>query len=312
MERKANFALVGLLTLILSVGGLGFAFWLMRSDFNQTYSVYDVVFETPVNGLTKGAEVHFNGIKVGEVRSLKLGKTNTREVIATVRLDSATPVHSDSRATLEPQGVTGLVFIQISPGSEKAAMLKALTPGFEHPVIKGTEGALDRLLAGSGSVVETAYESLNRVNRLLSDENIKTFSQSIDNLQVVTASLRGREQLIDDTHSAVVSATLAADSVTQLANTSSVLMGETAPATLAKMDIAAQRLVNAADAVEAYAKALEKPTTEISETTLPQMEESMENLNKATRALTQLLDEARSSPQGLIAKAKPKERNVNP
>ena len=37
------------------------------------FGTYEVEFNTPVDGLTKAAEVHFNGIKVGEVTGLRLG-----------------------------------------------------------------------------------------------------------------------------------------------------------------------------------------------------------------------------------------------
>ena len=311
MERNANYALVGLLTLVLAIGGFGFAYWLLRADFNQTYKVYEVVFDTPVNGLTKGAEVHFNGIKVGEVRALRLGKTNTRQVIATVRLDEATPVHQDSRARLEPQGVTGLAFIQITPGSANAPMLTRLSPGFDHPVIHSEEGTLDRILAGSGTVLEGAYESLNRINRLLSDQNIKTFSNSLDNLEAASANLKSQE-LLNETRQALRSATLAADSVSQLANSSNELIIYKTPDTLDRIDQAAVKLAAAADEVGKLSQDLSKPTAQLNDSTIPQMEEALNNLNKATRSLNALTEEARMSPQGLIAKPKPKDRKVEP
>ena len=67
MEKDANYALVGFSTLLLFTGLVIFVVWLARLTFAQDYDVYDIIFQGPVRGLTQGGEVHFNGIKVGEV-----------------------------------------------------------------------------------------------------------------------------------------------------------------------------------------------------------------------------------------------------
>ena len=120
MERQAHYAAVGLVTLVLAAILLGFAFWFIKFDFNKDYGVYDVEFNQPVDWLNKGAEVHFNGIKVGEVTSLRLGKPGTHQVFARVQLDAGTPVRTDSVATLMPQGITGLLY------TEEGAFLQAI------------------------------------------------------------------------------------------------------------------------------------------------------------------------------------------
>jgi len=318
MERNASYAFVGTITLSLVIGLMVFAFWMLKTDLDQSSRTYDVVFLTPVNGLTKGGEVHFNGIKVGEVTSLRLGFKNPKEVVATVKLDGDTPVRRDSRATLEPQGVTGLVYIQITPGTDKAGLMNDLTPGYEHPVIKADAGTLDRLLAGSGSVLESTLKSLESINRLLSDHNIKTFSRTLDNVEVMTADitaitedLKNRQQLLDDAHETLMATSDTAKALTKLTNTTNEVMANRAPVTLDGIDLATAKLGRAAEDLSALTKALEKPANEVSDTTLPQIEESMRNLDDATRSLNDLLIEARSSPQGLITKARPKERKVS-
>ena len=310
MERHAHYGMVGVITILLSIAAFGFSYWLIKGNVHEVFETYDVVFDTPVNGLTKGGEVHFNGIKVGEVASLKLGREDLNEVIATVKLDAHTPIHVDSRATLEPQGVTGLVFIQISPGSVKASRLTAMTPGYDHPVIKAEAATLDRLLQGSGSLISSALQSLDRVNKLLSDHNIKTLTKSLENVESVTEDLKARRKLLDDTHEAVVSASLAADAVTKLANSANTVMAERAPETFAKIDAASDRLAKASDEVARLSAAMEKPAQEVNDETLPQLEESLNRLNEATRNLNGLVDEARSSPQALIKKSKATERQV--
>ena len=71
MERNANYALVGFASLAIFVGLVVFVVWLTRS-FSGEYSIYDISFIGPVRGLSDGGEVHFNGIKVGEVSKIGL------------------------------------------------------------------------------------------------------------------------------------------------------------------------------------------------------------------------------------------------
>ena len=311
MERQAHYAFVGLVTFILALVLLGFAFWFIKFDFNKSYGTYDVEFNTPVDGLTKGAEVHFNGIKVGEVTSLRLGQANTHQVFARVQLDEATPVRVDSVASLQPQGITGLYYMQITPGAANSPLVKH-SPDSPPPVIHSEESALSKLLSGSGSVVEKTYESLDRVNRLLSDRNIKTFSDSLDNLEAITADLKSRQQLLDDAHEAIISAGQAADAVTQLAHSTNGVVNEQMPETMAKIDAATDKLAAAADHVSELTVAIQAPVDQVQKTTLPEVQESLQNLNDASKSLKSLVDQVQSNPTGLIAKAPAKERKVNP
>jgi len=124
MERNANYALVGLATVILTVALIVFGIWLARLGFARDYDLYDIVFQGPVRGLTEGGEVHFQGIKVGEVTTIALDKGNPRNVIARARVTEDVPIRVDSYATLEPQGITGLNYVQITAGTASRPLLK--------------------------------------------------------------------------------------------------------------------------------------------------------------------------------------------
>ncbi|MED5537987.1 MAG: MCE family protein, partial [Pseudomonadota bacterium] len=61
MERDAHYAAVGIATVALLAALAVFTIWLARLQFNSDYDLYDIVFYGPVNGLSEGGEVHFNG-----------------------------------------------------------------------------------------------------------------------------------------------------------------------------------------------------------------------------------------------------------
>ena len=98
MERDAHYAAVGIATVALLAALAVFTIWLARLQFNSDYDMYDIVFYGPVNGLSEGGEVHFNGIRVGEVQDVRLLPQDPRRVIAAVQVEPTTPLRADTRA----------------------------------------------------------------------------------------------------------------------------------------------------------------------------------------------------------------------
>src|ERR1700761_2773985 len=128
LERNANYALVGFASLVLFVGLGAFVLWLAQVRFARDYDIYDIVSDGPVRGISQGGEVHFNGIKVGEVQRIALDPANASRVIARIKVTSDVPIKTDSYATLEPQGVTGVNYVQITAGTRARPFLKDVTP----------------------------------------------------------------------------------------------------------------------------------------------------------------------------------------
>src|SRR5262245_66225592 len=102
METKANYVFIGAATVIGALLIMLFAMWMSTGDLRRGFNEYDVVFDDPVRGLTEGGEVRFNGIKVGEVESLRIDPDNTNRVIARIRVSSDVPAKTDTEGQLEP------------------------------------------------------------------------------------------------------------------------------------------------------------------------------------------------------------------
>ena len=147
METRANHALVGAFVLAAIAALVGFVVWISKAQFNQEFDFYDVVFEGAVNGLSEGGEVRFNGIKVGEVVDLGLDPQDPNNVIAEIRVEDETPIHQDSTASLELQGITGVTFIQIDAGTSSLPLLKDVTAQ-GRPRILTERTQLEELFAG--------------------------------------------------------------------------------------------------------------------------------------------------------------------
>jgi phospholipid/cholesterol/gamma-HCH transport system substrate-binding protein len=123
METRANYVMIGLFSILSVIAAVMFTLWIANSGLNKQTTAYDVVFEGPVRGLEVGGEVRFNGIKVGEVTDLDLSSENPKDVIARIQVTSNTPIVVTSIAELEPAGLTGTAYVQISAGQEGSARL---------------------------------------------------------------------------------------------------------------------------------------------------------------------------------------------
>jgi phospholipid/cholesterol/gamma-HCH transport system substrate-binding protein len=72
METRARFVLLGFFTLAVIFAGFGFVYWLNYGGTSGEQTAYRIRFQDTVSGLRPGSAVLFNGIRVGEVKSLRL------------------------------------------------------------------------------------------------------------------------------------------------------------------------------------------------------------------------------------------------
>ncbi|WP_439472306.1 MlaD family protein [Brevundimonas sp.] len=312
MERDAHYAAVGIATVALLAALAVFTIWLARLQFNSEYDVYDIVFYGPVRGLSEGGEVHFNGIRVGEVTDLNLDPNKGDQVIARIRIDATTPVRVTSRAQLEPQGITGLNYIQITAGNPSSAILKTQYPDNVTPVIQSQPSPIAELLSGSGTVLAQTVDALNRINRVLSDDNVRSFSASLKNIEAVTAELEARKGMLEQLEQALTRANAAVGEYEQLAiSTRRVVEGDGAAA-VANVNKAAEEAREAVASINRSATSLERPLGDFATTGLPQLQQSIQQLDEATRSLQSLIDDVRASPREFIGRPSSREMEVQP
>jgi phospholipid/cholesterol/gamma-HCH transport system substrate-binding protein len=312
MEKNANYALVGLSSLILFIGMVIFVVWLARLRLNAEYDLYDILFQGPINGLSQGGEVRFNGIKVGEVTKIALDRTNPSRVIARARVTSDVPIRVDSYATLEPQGITGVNYVQITAGTSSKPLLKDTVPRGTIPILRSQKSALSDLLQGGGTVLTRTIEALDRVNGVLSDQNIKTFSLALSDTQAVTAELKKRKDIIGDAQKALQDADVAIQQVSELAKSGQQLVDGDGKRSLKSIADAADEAKDTAKEVRGMIDKLQGPTNEFAANGLPQVTAAVIQLRSAAQALERLVNEIEASPTGTLAKPGAEDVKVKP
>ncbi len=320
MEKNANYALVGLSSLILFIGLVIFVVWLAKLQFSQSYDLYDIVFQGPVRGLNQGGEVHFNGIKVGDVTKIALDRTNPSRVIARARVTSDVPIRIDSYATLEPQGITGVNYVQITAGTPSKPLLKVVErancdkSGLREciPILRSQRSALSDLLEGGGTVLTRTIEALDRVNRVLSDQNIKTFTGTLNDAQAVSAELRERKSIIADAQKAIQDVDAATEQAAALLKTGNQVIDGDGRRAVKNLADASDEAKQAAHAAREMIAKLQGPTSDFAANGLPQVTAAVIQLESAAESLSRLVNEIESSPTGALGKPKAQEVKVKP
>ncbi|MEM9012131.1 MAG: MlaD family protein [Pseudomonadota bacterium] len=186
METRANYAIVGLFTVLVILGGLGFFLWLAQFEADRRFAYYDVLF-TGVSGLGEAGDVRYNGLPVGSVVSLGIDTENPSLVRVRIEVTEETPVKTDTVATLELQGVTGVSYVALSGGSPDSAFLSETTDGI--PEIMASRSAVESIFEGAPQLLETAIQLLEDVNRVVDDENLAAVDNILSNAERATATL---------------------------------------------------------------------------------------------------------------------------
>src|SRR5881394_2166479 len=177
METRANYVLIGAFTLAVIAAAFGFVLWFQSLHTTKQRSPLRVVFEGPASGLRNGGSVNFNGIRIGEVMSVKLD--NPRRVVALAMVENSAPIRKDTLVGLEFQGLTGVAAISLKGGAEAAPPTLLADPNRLQDVTEAIRG------------------TLQNINKVVAD-NQEAVKNSLKNLETFTASLARNSEKIDN------------------------------------------------------------------------------------------------------------------
>src|SRR6201981_80226 len=186
METRANYVLIGAFTLAVIAAAFGFVLWFQSLHTTKARSPLRVIFEGPASGLRNGGSVNFNGIRIGEVISVKLD--NPRRVVALAMVENNAPIRKDTQVGLEFQGLTGVAAISLKGGEEAAPPVPLDEDGI--PVLTADPNRLQ-------DVTEAIRGTLQNINKVVAD-NQEAVKNSLKNLETFTASLARNSERIDN------------------------------------------------------------------------------------------------------------------
>ncbi|MBN9063111.1 MAG: mammalian cell entry protein [Rhizobiales bacterium 65-9] len=289
METRANYALIGLFTLAAVAAMFGFAIWFAGARGNASRQEYRVVFSGSVTGLSRGASVLFNGLRVGEVGTIQLLPEDPRRVVAKIEVDPSTPVRSDTRARLEYQGLTGVAAIQLSGGEPGSQPLMGADG--QPPTIFADRSDFQDIMETVQRLSRRTDDILNRVERVVAD-NEQPLNQTVKNIETFTNALAANSDGIDKFLS---STTLAGDRIATLAAKLETFTNDLDGVVKA---IDPQRVSRIVGNIDSFADAVGSNKEQI-DSFLKSGSELARRLNDSTTKLDEVLAEASSVLRGV-------------
>ena len=304
METRANYVLIGAFTLATAAFLLMFGLWAAKYTSDKDWRYYNVVFDEAVTGLTEGGSVQYNGISVGTVDTLSLAPDDPRKVVAHIKLRASTPVKVDTRAKLSFTGLTGTAFIQLTGGSPHA---QSLVPENSDtvPTILTEASALQ-------NISEIANKLVARLDKVLSDDNIRNITQTLDNIESATGALADQRK---DLGALIVNARISSEKLAATLDTTNGAIADVdrelvqkLPRLIAKLDSTLSRLDHAAGNADSLLSENRGAINSFTQDGLSQLGPTMEELRGLVRDLRRISSRLEDNPAGyVLGRQKPKE-----
>jgi len=140
---------------------------------------YSVIYkDISVSGLQVGGAVKYHGINIGRIDDISIDREDVQNVIVQISVKKGTPLKEDVKASLTPVGITGLLQIEISGGSNEADLLSPgayIQPGTS--TFESISGQAELLADKLNQVLEnigeiTSYENQARIKGILSNVDL--------------------------------------------------------------------------------------------------------------------------------------------
>jgi len=301
METRANYVWVGSVTLALLALAAAAIIWIARLNQGQQ-DQYDIFFTQSVDGLAKGSEVNFNGVPVGQIKTIELWKKDPTFVRVRIAVNTEVPITVGTTATIQGS-FTGVSDIQLE-GAVKGAP-PITEPGPEGvPVIPTKRGGLGEILNSAPLLLERLATLTDRLTVLLSDQNQKSISGILANtdqmtrdIAQATPELKGTLREMQNTLREAAQALHAFEGVAAKAND---LLGEQGGQLTTDLRETMRSARAAAEQLEGALKDMRPAAQQISTSTLPAAEAAIQDLRATTRALRDVTEKIEERGAGAL------------
>ncbi|ADV28271.1 Mammalian cell entry related domain protein [Pseudoxanthomonas suwonensis 11-1] len=292
METRANYVLIGAFTIVVSVALLLFGLWAAKYSSERSWQRYMIVFDEAVTGLSAGSTVQYNGISIGSIDKLSLDPQDPRRVVAIIRADASVPVKTDTRAKLAITSLTGPAIIQLSGGSPGAPLLTAVDTR-DTPQIQTAPSALQ-------NIADTANRIVERLDQVLSDQNVAHIGRTLENIEQISASLAAKDEGMQDLLATARDAARSLDVTLQNTNATVQRVDQNLvqelPALISRLDSTLARLDSAAGNADAILGENRAAINSFANDGLAQLGPTLTELRGLIRDLRQISDRLENNP----------------
>jgi phospholipid/cholesterol/gamma-HCH transport system substrate-binding protein len=299
MDRDAKYVAVGAFILIAVSMAVLFVIWYTDASDGREFSLYEIYFAGSVSGLDRGSPVRYLGVDVGRVRRIAIDRMDASRVIVVAEIDSRAPITSATRASLGIQGVTGLLYVNLKEqaGADKTQPLRA---GTQYPIIESVASDFDVFLASLPELMGRATSILERLGRVLSDENLQGLTDTIRDVRAASATL---PQTSKDVASLVKELRGTVSEINGAAESLRAMTDEARPGVhdaVARMAEVADNFAKTSERIDAFAQKSETQLGHFTEQGLFELERLVRETRSAAREFRDLSRNLQENPSQII------------
>ena len=299
MDRDANYVAVGAFVLLVIAMGVSFVFWYTDQQDKRAYQRYEIYFQGTVSGLTEGSPVRYLGVDVGRVIRISLDPRQRKRVLVIADIDATAPIDARTQASLNLQGITGLLFIDLQQ-DQKATGSGALAQGMRYPVIRSVPSDFDLLLSSLPALATHAIELVDHFNQVFNDDNVRAIHDLLADAraagQRLPATLQDLGMLIGDLRLASREVQTAAADLHGIAATSAPEIS----ATLSNVRRVTDSLAATSDKLDRFVSANEPAMSSFTRQSLPEFEQLLRESRAAAREFRDLSVALKQNPSQLL------------
>jgi len=295
MERRADYTVVGVFVVVLSVCFVSFFFWLSAKKHDVEYHTYEIYTNEDVTGLEKQSPVRFNGVAVGFVSNISLDKKNPQLVRVRMEIAEGTPITISTYASLNTQGITGLIYVGLKAENKTAPLLKAL-PGAPYPVVKVKRSILSQITNVVPMITDSVTQVGKTIQQLLSVKNRRAIEQSLANMNQFTNMLaQSSRRLSTSIENLNVTLSQTAVATKQLPEVMAQLKSS-----LKQITLTSKNIQQASSAISQTAKTSDLFVNNLNLQTMPKIDQTMLSVHQVMRNLSQLTAQLSRNPSQLV------------
>lgn len=209
MENRSPYVMIGAAVLVFAAAVAGFLMWKLRAGDGTQYAYYDIHFGGDVQGLTADSPVFYRGIRVGRVHAIALAsrrevrqrdgrEREVEKIRVTVAVDRKIDIREKSYAVFERPFIAGSAYIQIAGRLEVDEIKPKNRLGEKpYPEIRTGSSFIQETSMSAQELLSKISGAVDRLNAVLSDDNVKAFSDLMANLARVSDAVAGQSANIE-------------------------------------------------------------------------------------------------------------------
>ena len=305
VEREGNYAAVGAFVLLVVAMASFFVYWYAGGRDRRDNVRYEIYFDGTVSGLNRGSTVRYLGVDVGRVTDMRIDRRAADRVQVIADIDESAPISATTVAELSLQGVTGLLYIDLLADRGGKTLMDPV-PSDGYPVIRSVRSNLDLFLSSLPDLVGRAAGTIDRLNAIMSDNNIAAVTATLADLRISAGALpdttRSIDALLADLRATSAEFRAAASGVRSLSDSA----GPDLAAAVERVRVVADNLANTTTQLDAMIAENRNDLRSVLRDGLPEFERLLRDSRAAANEFRELSQSLKSEPSQILFQPQPR------